>query len=369
MEFMQKEKADRALEREQDKKELQEMISMGVKKEVEISIQPIKEKQAGIESEQETIKKQFSEVLEEVKEIKTQLQSFSLNSGSFPSLPKPKALLKEFDAVQDKAPQVQGGHGEEGHSEDLQEKLRLVISTARRTVGLHRIDSGDLVRMRQVQYGGAKTETEERFLAVNEFLKYELKLSSEAIDAMEIENIYAPDRRDSECLYVTFKHGSSIGRIYERTRCMRKAARILNYIPAEFQERYYDIRDMEYNLRQEENCQTRVKMGLKDLELSKKIRDTGSWVRVPLPPGLAAVDLTRSGAVARPSLAAAESPAPGRPDQDRSGKRLRESPGNQAGQSNPKAPRGGSPYTKKLSEEHRVVEREVAWEEAIESAD
>ena len=69
------------------------------------------------------------------------------------------------------------------------------------------------------------------------------------------------------------------------------------------------------------------------------------------------------------TLAAAESPAPGRPDQDRSAKRVRESPGNQAGQSNSKAARAGSPYTKKLNDEHRVVGREVAWEEAIESAD
>ena len=354
MEFMQKEKADRALEREQDKKELQEMISMGVKKEVEISIQPIKEKQAGIESEQETIKKQFSEVLEEVKEIKTQLQSFSLNSGSFPSLPKPKALLKEFDAVQEKAPQVQGGHGEEGHGEDLQEKIRNVISTARRTVGLHRIDSGDLVRMRQEQYGGAKTEAEEKLLAVHEFLKCELKLCSESIDTMEIENIFPPARNDPDCLYVTFKHGSSVARIFERTRCMRKAARILNFIPPEFQERYHDIRDIEYNLRQEENCQTRVKVGLKDLELSTKVRGTGSWMRVPLPPGLAAVDLSRTGAETRSFLATTESPASGRPGQDRPGKRLRDSPGYPTGQNNSKAAREGSPDTMEQKDENKV---------------
>ena len=34
MEFMKKEKEERALEREQDKKELKEMISQGVKNEV-----------------------------------------------------------------------------------------------------------------------------------------------------------------------------------------------------------------------------------------------------------------------------------------------------------------------------------------------
>ena len=73
--------------------------------------------------------------------------------------------------------------------------------------------------------------------------------------------------------------------------------------------------------------------------------------------------------MARPSLTTTESPAPGRPDQDSPGKKLRESPGNPAKQSNSKAARGGSPYTQKHSEEQRVVEREIAWEEALENAD
>ena len=55
MEFMQKEKVERAIEREQDKKEIKEMISAGVKKEVETSIKPLKEKQAQLESDQEVI--------------------------------------------------------------------------------------------------------------------------------------------------------------------------------------------------------------------------------------------------------------------------------------------------------------------------
>ena len=45
MEFMKKEKEERALEREQDKKELKEMISQGVKNEVEASMEPIIKKQ------------------------------------------------------------------------------------------------------------------------------------------------------------------------------------------------------------------------------------------------------------------------------------------------------------------------------------
>ena len=52
MEFLQKEKAERAVERAEDKKELMAMISLGVKKEVEASMGPVQERQAVMEKEQ-----------------------------------------------------------------------------------------------------------------------------------------------------------------------------------------------------------------------------------------------------------------------------------------------------------------------------
>ena len=54
--------------------ELIDIISKGVKKEVEAFMEPVKEKQDLLEKEQEVMKEQFSEVLQEMKEIKTQLQ-------------------------------------------------------------------------------------------------------------------------------------------------------------------------------------------------------------------------------------------------------------------------------------------------------
>lgn len=367
MEFMQKEKAERAVEREEDKKELMTMISLGVKKEVEASIEPLKEKQAVLEKEQDEIKRQFSDVLNEMRDIKLQLKTTS--SGSFPSLPLAKEVQQVHGAGHGSVPLVRPGQCEENQGGDLEVEARIskVMAMARRTLGLHRIDSRDLVRMRQVQFGGAKTEAEERELAVREFLKCELKMSQETIDTMEIERIFAPARKDPECLYVTFKHGSSVARIYEKTRVMRREARILNYIPAEFQERYFDIREIEYSLRQEQNCHTRIKMGLKDLELSKKMRGSRRWERVTLPSGLAAVDLSQTGGWTRNSLATsmAESPAPGRPDQDRDrpNKRGRESLGTPPGQSDLKAAR------EENSVKDREKEREEAWKQSIEQAD
>ena len=357
MEFMKKEKEERALEREQDKKELKEMISQGVKNEVKAAIEPIIEKQDMFEKEQEVLKSNFSEVLQEMQTIKSQLKARTVASDAdYPRLPQPKGLL-------------QGGHEHAGyvrHEGDSGEqgKLRQIISNARRTVGLHSIDSADLVRMRQAQFGGAKTEAEERLFAVQEFLRCELKLSNETIDTMEVETIFPPAKKNPQCLFVTFKYGSSLSKIFERTRCMRKAARIINFIPAAFEVRYLDIREIEFNLRQEEDCQTRVKMGINDLELSKKIRGSGNrWQRVPLPQGLARVDLTKVQAVAQEHEEVTLSPAPGRPCQDRPGKRGRESPGSPAGRSNAKVARD----IMSVADDSEKVEVKT-WEETIKGA-
>ena len=113
-----------------------------------------------------------------------------------------------------------------------------------------------------------------------------------------------------------------------------------------------------------------------DLELSKKIRGTVKWQRVPLPQGQAAVNLNSSKSKAGASSYTPEksddwslSPAPGRPDQDRAGKRGRDSTGSQSGQSNPKSARPGSGEDDEVTEEDKIKEREEAWKESIEGAD
>ena len=157
MEFMQKEKTERALEREQDNREIKEMISDGVKKEVETSIQPLREKQALLESEQVDMKHQFSDVLKEVREIKTKLESKNLASSS---------IQQGWQGQGEQEVQVVGGDNQ---------GLDQVVGEARRTVGLYRIDHEDLDRMKQEQFGGAKSLEEQKTLAVKEYLKCDLQ--------------------------------------------------------------------------------------------------------------------------------------------------------------------------------------------------
>ena len=209
-----------------------------------------------------------------------------------------------------------------------------LVSEARRTIGLYRIDQADLQRMRQEQYGGAKTPEEEKILAVKEYLKGELKIDSLSIERMKIEKTFYLSEK-KEILFVTFQHRSSVSKVFDKTYIMRKESRIHNYIPRQFRDRARAISEIEFNIREVEKCKTKVKMGFKDLQLFKKERG-GKWVHVELPEAeLPPVDL---GPGSSPSRTGTASPPPGRPCQSRTEKRLRESSGSPNG-SQPKITR------------------------------
>ena len=82
MNFMKNDKEKRAVERERDKEELKQILSKGVKEEVEAMIGPIKDKQEQLEQVQRDMHKGFSEVMAEVKDIRKQLAD---NRGESPT--------------------------------------------------------------------------------------------------------------------------------------------------------------------------------------------------------------------------------------------------------------------------------------------
>ena len=329
MNFMTKDKEERAKEREADKQEIKELISKGVKDEVEAAMEPIKERQLQVEKVQDEMQREFKGMLEEVREFRNQITTSS--NQHFPGLPQPESSLPS---------QISSGQVVSVKQSEETE-VKKIISLARRTVGLHKINQADLRRMRQEQYGGASSEEEVKFLAVQEYLKCELKIDSNTLQQMKIEKIFAPAKLDPQCLYVTFMHEESVSKIYRKTRCMRKESRILNYIPRQFYSRFRDVSEFEYNLREQEKCQTtnttkiqtRVKMGFNDLELYKRERGEVRWQKVKLPDNLSKIDMST------PSASASLSPAPGRPGQDRGEKRGRVSTGSQSGVNTPKASR------------------------------
>ena len=241
--FLKNDKEERLKEKEKDRLELKQLISDGVKKEVKSLIDPVNERVKQVESVQEHMEDQIKVMSEELKELREQLYAKTSGSQSVPDNYPPKSISR--------------GSGSEsssvGQSSDMTSELLEIISLGRRTIGLHKIDEADLERMRQDQYGGAKTEEEERLLAVKEYLKCELKIDSETIESMEIERIFSPPMTSPSHLYVTFKKESSVARVFEQTRIMRSGSRILYYVPRQFKYRAKAIRDLEYQIRQGKN--------------------------------------------------------------------------------------------------------------------
>ena len=313
-EFMRKDKEERAKEREKDKQESKELISQGVQNEVKSLINPLEKRVQGMEESHENVMNKLEDMSEQMKNFRVQLET----QGKEHVRPVVNYPTQEL-----------GEERQEGTADV--DKITEIISLARRTVGLHRIDNSDLERMRQQQFGGAKTEDEEKRLAVQEYLRCELKIGNDVQKSMEIEEIFPAYGENPAHLYVTFKEESSVTRIFEKTRIMRKESRIMNYIPRQFRERARAIGEIEYRLRKEQNFQTRIKMGLNDLELWKKIRGmNGRWEKVSLPRNLPRIDM--SSPVRGPI---STSPPPGRPD-SQGAKRGRESTGSESGKKNSK---------------------------------
>ena len=126
-----------------------------------------------VEKAQEDMSSQLKVMSDEIKELRDQLKS------------KDGQARGELSQTQPSSQPSNAPSGPGRVSEPIQtctvngsdqSELLEIISLGRRTVGLHKIDRADLERMRQEQYGGAKTEEQERLLAVQEYLRCELKI-------------------------------------------------------------------------------------------------------------------------------------------------------------------------------------------------
>ena len=93
MEFMRKEKEDRAKERESDKLEFKNMIRQGVKEEVQNTVKPLQDKQEILESAQADMKEKFGELFKAVKDLKSKVEAPSEIAEVAPKPLKNKHLL------------------------------------------------------------------------------------------------------------------------------------------------------------------------------------------------------------------------------------------------------------------------------------
>ena len=254
-------------ERQEDKEEISKVIDKCLDEKMTEAIKPFEEKTESVVQAQMQMKEQVDILSEELKGLKERMD-ITAEVNSCPSTGQ-RMQADNLDRIQQQGQSSTVDHAGQdlavvgGQPVGLAE----IISEARRTVGLFRIDQADLERMRQEQYGGAKTPDEEKLLAVQEYLKLELKLDTRTVERMEIENTFYLNRNNPECIFVTFKHRSSVSRIFDKTFIMRKESRVNTYIPRQFRDRARAISEIEYNLREVKKCKTKVKMGFKDLQL------------------------------------------------------------------------------------------------------
>ena len=336
----------RRRERLEDREEIAKLIDKKIDEKVEKAIAPFKDKNDKVEQVQLEMKEQVSHLLEQMELVQEKLKN-SESVGSNPTWAEAVVLGQNRAKQKDTSSMTPG---------NLSEELRSITSLSRRTVGLQKIDQDDLIRMRQEQFGGAKSEEEEQMLAVQEFLLYELKLPKTTTSRMQIERIFPPvGKENPQWLYVTFKEEASVKKIFEKTRIMRKDSRILTYIPKEFHSRFQAIRDIGNTLRFEQQCKTRIKMGSTDLQLHKKDRESGRWQLVQLPADLPSIEFGCS-----PVKPDSGSPAPGRPGQGRVDKRGREST-----DSSP----NNTPKVARIDDKKNIGDKNEEFRKAVEEAE
>ena len=193
-----------------------------------------------------------------------------------------------------------------------EELIRSICEKSRRTIGFKRIDENDIKRMygEAVPYGRAGNREEALLLTVREFMHYELKISANEQDNMEIEELFERRSEQLDTVYVRFKYRSSMSKIFDRVRFLRKDSQLVTYIPREFQERFKALNENLKLMRQEgEGWRTRVKLGQLDLEVSMKGKQIGSMYQSVT---LDIRDLPQV-CLTRPQTPVSNSPPPGRP--------------------------------------------------------
>ena len=88
----------------------------------------------------------------------------------------------------------------------------------------YRIGEDDIKRMygEAVPYGGAENREQAVLLAVKEFMDMEHKIKREEQENMIIEDLFERKSEELDTVYVRFKYRSSISKIFEKVKILRK---------------------------------------------------------------------------------------------------------------------------------------------------
>ena len=120
-------------------------------------------------------------------------------------------------------------------------------------------------------------------VAVNDFLRDELKITNDDIDFNEIVKITRPKKEDSNRLYIHFSNEESV------TLLIRRAAQISNdeikvtqFIPPQLYKRFSSLSKNTFDARKNnKELKTQIRLGDEDLILLVKIKGDLAWQQEP----------------------------------------------------------------------------------------
>ena len=288
-----KEDARKAQERakEDNREAIDQMaktVREGIKEEIKDVMKPWEEKTTAVEKKTEALAEEVSTLTKELAGLKQQLSKSNtwvdvvVAGGG--ARPKGRAVGEATLTGANTAPlgikipqKEQERDAEEAKKEDILEK-------ARRTLGFGPIKAEDIARQYKDcnMFGKADNDNEAKEMAVMELMLLDMKISKEEQKEMEIARVFSPRRENAQMLYCEFKRISSVHKVFQHSRHMRKGTSITPYIPKEHYNRYRVLEEMCYSWRKEEGARTRVKMGKKGLEVWKKERGEIEYIQVPI---------------------------------------------------------------------------------------
>ena len=287
----------RQTEREEDAKRMEKFrdeiinsVKNEIKNEVQVAIEPLKERQEKTEKETVETNEKVIEIFQEIKKMKEQINKI-VEIGA--NTVEGRVADKEPVGESEREPLPEGWRirnktleSKRQCSPGMEDQSAKLIRNARRVLGFKPIDKVHVEKcMRRVEQDDENLSKEDALerakeKAVNEFLKYEMKMKEDDIEQLETVMIYPPAKEEWNVLYVEFKHVEMVNFVMSFAQFMRKGEKesrpsVEKYIPMELFKRYSAIEKIAYEIRKESNFQTatNVSFGEKDFILKSRPKE------------------------------------------------------------------------------------------------
>ena len=328
--------AKRLEERNEIAKRLDEIaisVKVGVKKEIQEAVEPLKERQDIAEKETEEANTKIKKLEGDVKEMRKEMASMK----------EKKTDTWAGKVAEGGGRSLPGGWTARSHTaecpsntrgmDDKNMKVSKIIREAKKIVGMKPIDKAHVERtMRRNEDNDKEMDKDERWeRAKNEtvmnFLKYEMKMKEEDIEQLKITRIFPPAKDEWNILYVEFESIEMVNFLMSFAQYMRRDLKgdrpsIEKYIPKELFARYSAIEKLAFGIRQQSNFKaaTNVNFGETDFVLKTRSKDIHpGGTRVPwrqvdpvtLPDDLPEFEMRLTSAA--PRTLRSPTQAPGRP--------------------------------------------------------